>query len=369
MPFDVRDFPAAPPEDKAASRRNRQLVAAWLFSVSAMLVVMIALGGATRLSGSGLSIMEWAPLSGIAPPWSEAEWQRLFALYKTIPQFSLRNPDMDLAGFRGIFWLEWVHRFWGRLLGVAFLGPLVWFWATNRIEHRLRPRLVTIFLLGGLQGAVGWFMVASGFFSNATTVSPYRLVIHLALAIALYGAVFWTGLRTAQPVGVAHAPRLRLLAIGVTVLVVTTMLAGGFVAGTRAGLDYNTFPLMDGQWLPAGYARMDPFWRNLTENIATIQFNHRLLASLTLLAALLAAVLGGRLPSAHRARLPLRLLGVLAVAQYALGIATLLLVVPTDLGTMHQGMAVLVFTAALASVHALRGTPAMATAHAWATPP
>jgi heme a synthase len=361
MPFDVRDFPAAPPEDQAAGRRNRRLVAAWLFAVCAMLVVMIALGGATRLTGSGLSIMEWAPVSGMLPPLSEAEWQRLFGLYKAIPQYTLRNPDMDLAGFKGIFWLEWVHRFWGRMLGIAFLGPLVWFWATKRIEPRLRPRLALIFAIGGLQGAIGWFMVASGFFPDSTAVAPVRLVVHLGFALGLYAAVFWTGLQVLRPYplpGPAHHG-LRALAVMTTTFVVLTMLAGGFVAGLRAGLDYNTFPLMDGRLVPAGYMRLSPFWRNLLEDVATVQFHHRLLATMTLLSA--SAVFAGawRMPRSHPARLAMVALGALAALQYLIGIVTLLLVVPVDMGTLHQAFAVLVLTASLAALHALRPAPAL----------
>ncbi len=367
MPFDARDFPAAPPANQAAGQLHRRQVAAWLFTVCALLLVMIALGGATRLSGAGLSIMEWAPISGLLPPLSEAEWQRLFRLYQTIPQFRLRNPDMDLAGFQGIFWLEWVHRFWGRMLGLAFLGPLIWFWATRRIAPRLGWRLVGIFVLGGLQGAVGWFMVASGFFPDAQAVAPMRLVVHLGLALALYAAVFWTALHMLRPPlpGAADAPVLRGITGAASVLLVATMLAGGCVAGLRAGFDYNTFPLMDGQLVPAGYARLEPFWRNLVENVATVQFNHRLLATLSLLCAGLAGIGGWQLAHTHPARLALVALGALAALQYSIGVATLLLIVPVDLGTLHQTMAVLVLSAALAALHALRPPPRAA----WQAPP
>ncbi len=161
MPFDDREFPGAPPEDRAA-RRSRRLVAAWLFAVAGMVLVMIVLGGVTRLTGSGLSIMEWAPLAGTLPPMNEADWQRLYHLYQQIPQYRLVNEGLGLAGFKQIFWLEWAHRLWGRLIGLAFIVPLIWFWATARIERRLRPRLALLFVLGGLQGAVGWFMVEFG---------------------------------------------------------------------------------------------------------------------------------------------------------------------------------------------------------------
>src|SRR6516162_7901342 len=170
MPFDVSDFPGAPPEDRAAGRRNRRLVASWLFAVAFMVLVMIVLGGVTRLTGSGLSIMEWAPFSGALPPTSDAEWQRLYQLYQQIPQYALVNEGIGLAGFKGIFWLEWTHRLLGRLIGVAFIVPLLWFWATGRIGRSLVLRLGVLFVLGGLQGAAGWFMVASGFDAGATSV-------------------------------------------------------------------------------------------------------------------------------------------------------------------------------------------------------
>src|ERR1700693_4001592 len=199
MPFDVHDFSAASRMDRAATRQSRRLVAIWLFTVAAMIMVMIVLGGATRLTGSGLSIMEWAPLMGALPPTSDAEWRRLFALYQKIPQYALVNDGFGLAGFKHIFWLEWTHRLWGRLIGLVFLLPMLWLWATARIERRLVPRLGLLFVLGGLQGAVGWFMVASGFLPDTTAVSPYRLVIHLALALTLYTAIVWTGLSALHP--------------------------------------------------------------------------------------------------------------------------------------------------------------------------
>ena len=158
MPFDDRDFPNLPRGERAISPHSRRLVAIWLYSVAFMILIMVALGGATRVSGAGLSIMEWAPIMGAIPPLTEAEWHRLYALYQQIPQYSALNDGFGLAGFQRIFWLEWAHRFWGRLIGAAFLVPLVWFWLTGRLERRLLPKLVGFFVLGGLQGAVGWFM-------------------------------------------------------------------------------------------------------------------------------------------------------------------------------------------------------------------
>jgi cytochrome c oxidase assembly protein subunit 15 len=351
MPFDVRDFQAAGFAEPYSVRRNRRAVALWLFAICGMILVMIGLGGATRLTGSGLSIMEWAPFRGTLPPLSEAEWQRLYALYRQIPQYALLNQGFGMAGFKHIFWLEYGHRLWGRLIGFAFLAPLLWLWWRGAIERRLRPRLLLLFVLGGLQGAAGWFMVTSGFFADSTAVSPYRLVIHLALALLLYAAILWTGLSALRPSPApAGPPALRRAVLGCCVLTILTILAGGFVAGLKAGLTYNTFPLMDGRLLPAGYAGLYPFLRNLTENIAAVQFDHRLLASLTVL-AVLASVAWGAARARPPARRALLALGGAVLAQYALGIATLLAVVPVGLATAHQMLAVLVLTAALVALH------------------
>ncbi|HTW72247.1 MAG TPA: COX15/CtaA family protein [Acetobacteraceae bacterium] len=356
MPFDVRDFPGAPPEDRAAGRRNRRLVASWLFVVAGMIFVMVVLGGITRLTGSGLSIMEWKPIEGILPPLNHADWEKLYRLYQQIPQYKLLHQGFGLDGFRRIFWLEWTHRLWGRLIGLAFLVPLVWFWATGRLERRLRFWLALLFLLGGLQGAVGWFMVSSGFFRDSTSVEPYRLVVHLALALVLYAAIVWTGLTVLRPTPM-HRPqtfRLRPLAFACIGLLCVTIVAGGFVAGTHAGLDYNTFPLMDGQLVPADYARLTPFIRNFTENIAAVQFDHRLLATLTALTVAVTVIVGFATPNPLDVRIPLFALGLTAAVQYGLGVATLLLVVPVGLAAAHQANAVLLLTSAIVLLHALR---------------
>jgi len=357
MPFDIHAFPA----EANRSDRNRRLVAVWLFGLCMMVYVMIVLGGATRLTGSGLSIMEWAPVSGALPPLSEAEWQRLYGLYQQIPQYRLVNVDIGLAGFKQIFWLEWVHRLWGRLIGLAFLVPLIWLWARGAIERRMRLRLVVLFLLGGLQGSLGWFMVASGFLPDSTAVSPYRLVAHLAAALLLYVALLWTGLSVLHrplpsvPVparGALPVPPARAWAcVG---LVVLAMLAGGFVAGTHAGLIDNTFPLMEGRLVPPDYVQLDPFLRNLTENLPAVQFDHRLLATLAALACAATVVAGLRAGATGRLRGLLLLLGAAVAAQYALGVATLLHAVPVPLATAHQGMAVILLTAAVATLFAAR---------------
>jgi len=366
MPFDMHDRSPLSRADRASTEPNRRLVAAWLFSVAGMIMVMIVLGGATRLTGSGLSIMEWDPLMGAIPPLSDAEWQRLFALYQKIPQYALVNAGFGIDGFKHIFWLEWFHRLWGRLIGLVFFVPLLWFLCTARIERRLIPRLVGLFALGGLQGAVGWFMVASGFMADSTAVSPYRLVIHLGLALTLYGAIVWTGLSVINPrplpgamSGAASGAAFgveRLLARLCLALVCLTIVAGGFVAGLHAGLTYNSFPLMDGRLVPDGYGLLRPFWRNWTENVAAAQFDHRLLATLTVAMVAILAI------RASRAGLPAFIRYSLAGAvllQYGLGVATLLMVVPVPLAVLHQAGAVILLTAVLVTLHALRRGPSV----------
>ena len=342
---------------QAVDLGSRRRVALWLFVVAGMVFVMVTLGGATRLTGSGLSIMEWAPLMGALPPMSHAEWERLFALYKGIPQYTLLNEGFGLAGFQRIFWLEYLHRLWGRLIGLAFAAPLTWFWITGQIERSLRIPLLGLLILGGAQGGVGWLMVASGFEHDATVVSPYRLVVHLGLALALYGAVLWTAL-SLQPSPTRQTflspPRWNVLlwqARLLTLLVALTILAGGFVAGLHAGLDYNTFPLMDGRIVPQSYAMLQPAWRNLTENVAAVQFDHRLLATVTMLMCLVVGWTGLR--AANAPRWPVLVLIGLTALQYGLGVATLLWNVPVLLGSVHQANAIAVLTCTLILLHKL----------------
>lgn len=353
MPFDSRG-PAAPTaEDAAACARA---VAFWLLSVAALVWVMVAIGGATRLTGSGLSIMEWAPITGMLPPLSDAEWNRLYDLYRTIPQYQLVNQGFGLEGFKQIFWLEWIHRFWGRLIGLAYVAGLAWFWLRGRIPAGFRGRLLLLLALGGLQGAVGWFMVASGFEADRTAVSPYRLVVHLGLAFILFGVLVWTAMTLLRPKPEA-APvpaALRPLVHAAAGLAVLAMLAGGFVAGIRAGFDYNTFPLMEGRLVPQGYWVLEPGWKNLTANIPAVQFNHRLLATLALAGAASAAIVAFRALPRGRVRGAVTGLAIAVGLQYALGIATLVAVVPPWLGTLHQTVAVLVLAGALLAIHALR---------------
>ncbi len=340
----------------AASGRSRRPVAVWLFCVCAMLLVIISLGGATRLTGSGLSIMEWAPIMGSIPPLSAAEWDRLYALYQQIPQYALLNHGFGLDGFKSIFWLEWTHRLWGRLTGLVFIVPLIVFAVRGQISPRLGLRLFCLLLLGGLQGVVGWFMVASGFDAGSTAVSAYRLVMHLMLALALYAAILWTALETWSPAKVATSPGARRLLGALCAAVTLTIAAGGFVAGLKAGMIYNTFPLMGGSLVPADYGTLQPFVRNLTENLAAVQFDHRVLATLTALFALGAVIAVWR-QSARAGRVALGAIAGLVCLQYAIGVTTLLWVVPVGLATLHQSVAILLLSAALVALHIHQGLP------------
>jgi len=333
-------------------------VATWLFVCCALVVAMVVVGGVTRLTGSGLSIVEWQPIVGTMPPLTDADWQEVFEKYQQTPQFRLVNQGMTIAAFKRIFWWEYIHRLLGRLIGVAFFVPLVWFVARRQVPQGYAWRLSGIFLLGGLQGAMGWYMVKSGLVDDPR-VSQFRLTAHLALALLIFAALFWTGLTLVFPerVRLSAAPQrsARWWAIGFVAVVYAMILSGGFVAGIRAGFAYNTFPLMNGSVVPPEILMLEPWWRNFFWNMATVQFDHRLLAWLI---ALTVPVLWWKLTTTDalpgRVRLGAKLLFALVMAQIALGITTLLLVVPVPLAAMHQAGAVLVFAAALNVAHALR---------------
>ena len=342
---------------------DNRAIALWLILCAAMIAAMVSLGGVTRLTESGLSITEWQPVTGVLPPFGQTAWQEEFAKYQEIPQFRVLHAWMTLDDFKTIYFWEWLHRLWGRLIGVAFAVPLAWFLWRRRVSPALLPRLAGLLVLVGLQGVLGWFMVKSGL-SERVEVSQYRLVAHLGLAVLIYGAMLKVALGLLWPGGAAgpSVAGLRRGAAGILALVFVTLLAGGFVAGLNAGLTYNTFPLMDGRLFPAGYFQLEPWWRNLFENVTAVQFDHRLLA-MTTLAAVLALWLAGRNhgPSPRSRHALDALLGV-ALLQVALGIATLLLVVPIPLAALHQAGALALFTAALVAHHMLAEAPAAARA-------
>lgn len=329
----------------------------WLIAVAAMIFAMAVIGAITRLTESGLSIMEWAPFTGWLPPFSDAEWQRLFDLYRTIPEAETQHAGITLAEFREIFWWEWLHRVWGRAIGLVFLLPFLWFLWRRRLPAWLKRHGWILLGLGALQGALGWFMVASGF-TEQDDVSQYRLVLHLCLALGIYAYVLWLVFRLAwpRPALAPDARRVRRGTIHVLALLVVTLISGGFVAGLNAGLTYNSYPLMDGEIVPEGYSLLSPWLANLFENVAAVQFNHRLLTALTALGVLYLWVRSRRVER----RRPYDLLLLILLAQFALGIVTLLEAVPVVLGALHQAGAILLLTQLLAALYLLgdgRPTP------------
>lgn len=338
-----------------ASENSRRAIAIWLLVVCALIFIMVVLGGVTRLTRSGLSIVEWQPLIGALPPLTEAQWLTLFEKYQLTPEYQKVNIGMDLAGFQGIFWLEYFHRLLGRLIGLAFALPFAYFLVRGKIERALAPKLWLLFALGASQGLLGWMMVASGLVDEPR-VSPYRLTAHLGLAILIYSSMLWValGLLSPQPEPSNVATPWRRLGLGVTALIAVTILAGGFVAGTRAGFAFNDWPLMHGHWIPEGLYAMQPLWADIFENVATVQFHHRLLAYLLCFAIPAWWWMARRAALAPRTRMLLHLLLAALLAQAALGIATLLYIVPVPLAAAHQAGALVLLTVALLLNHRLR---------------
>lgn len=336
-----------------ATHDNRQ-IALWLLVCCALIFVMVVLGGVTRLTRSGLSIVEWDPVMGAIPPLTQAQWDETFDQYKQTPEYQKVNAGMSLSEFKSIFWVEYAHRLFGRSIGFAFLLPFLYFLAKGRIGRPLVPRLVTMFVLGGLQGALGWYMVRSGLVDEPR-VSPYRLTAHLALAVVIYSYIFWTALGLLFPAEAkTGVRRLRRFGLAVTGLVFAMILSGGFVAGNKAGFAFNTFPLMNGRFAPEGLYALQPWWTNLFENIATVQFNHRLIAYLLLLAIPAYWYAAQRFTLPNRVHYALHALLAMLAIQVALGIATLLYIVPVPLAAAHQAGALVLLTLALFVNHGLR---------------
>jgi cytochrome c oxidase assembly protein subunit 15 len=329
-------------------------VAAWLLVCCALVYAMVVVGGVTRLTHSGLSITEWQPIVGTIPPLSQADWAEAFAKYQATPEYRLVNHAMTLAEFKGIFWWEYFHRLLGRVIGVAFLAPFLWFVVRRRIPPGYALPLAAIFVLGGLQGVVGWYMVKSGLVADPR-VSQFRLTAHLALAFLIFAAMLWTAMSLLAPRrGARAAPGLRAPTAAFAALVFVMVCTGGLVAGLRAGLAYNTFPSMNGYFIPPGILMLDPAWKNFFWNITTVQFDHRMLAWLIALVTPLLWWRVARSPAAPRARTGANLLLAMVAVQIALGIATLVNVVPLPLAALHQAGALMVFALALNLAHACR---------------
>lgn len=327
---------------------NHRAIAWWLIGVAALVFIMVVVGGLTRLTESGLSITEWKPVTGALPPMSETHWQEEFDLYKRIPQYEIMNKGMTLHEFKTIYWWEWSHRFLGRLIGLAFFVPFVFFLATRRIERALVPRLIFLFVLGGMQGVLGWWMVMSGLVDR-TEVSQYRLAAHLGLATLIFGALIWTALDLLNGRSTRLLTGLAKAAAAILALVFLQTILGAFVAGIRAGLIYNTWPLMAGAFVPDGLFAMKPVWHNFFESHLTVQFQHRMTAYLLLLCVVWHWWAARKSAAASSAGwLLLAVLG-----QALLGIWTVLWVVPIPLGAAHQAGAMIVFGVAVWHVHRL----------------
>lgn len=326
----------------------------WLFSVAALIAIMVLVGGATRLTESGLSIVEWKPVTGALPPLNQEQWTKAFEAYKTIPQYRELNAGMHLAEFKAIFWWEWSHRLLGRVIGIAYLLPFLWFLWRGVLSTDLRRRLWLIFGLGALQGAVGWWMVASGL-SQRVEVSQYRLATHLVLALLIFAAIVWTLRRLAEPPRVAATTRLKITSVALLVLTFVQLYFGALVAGLRAGKIYNTWPDIDGGLIPSA-ARLffeTPWWRNLFDNTLTVQFEHRMTAyALFVLAVLHALDVIRSRAGAAAVNGALWLVGAITL-QATLGILTLVNQAPMDLALAHQAVAIAVLTLAVFQVERL----------------
>jgi cytochrome c oxidase assembly protein subunit 15 len=350
---------ATPETQRSETATPRQIAARpiiryWLWFVAFLVFAMVIVGGATRLTESGLSITEWKPVTGALPPMSDADWLDAFEKYQQIPQYEKLNKGMSLAEFKQIYWWEWAHRLLGRAIGVVFFIPFVWLLATKRVERRLVPWLAGAFVLGGLQGALGWYMVASGLVDRVS-VSQYRLAAHLVFASAIFAYLIWVAEGLRKRAAEALSPgRLRTTATLIVVVVFLQIVLGALVAGLDAGLTYQTWPLMDGDFIPGGLWMKTPAWLNVFENITTVQFDHRMMAYLLVLLTFLHAVdafnSAGEGPATARAVY----LAGFTFGQAGLGIATLLMGVPILIALAHQAGAMVVLAVAVAHLYGLR---------------
>ena len=317
---------------------QNRAVATWLLICSGLVFAMVVLGGFTRLTGSGLSMVDWRPLMGILPPIGDAEWQRTFEMYQLSPEFQKVNSAFGVEDFKSIFWLEYLHRLLGRTIGIVFLVPFIFFFAKGYIRPGEWAKYLLMFVLGGMQGVLGWYMVKSGLV-DVPQVSQYRLTAHLVAAFIIYAYMFWVAMSLLHPRAdnaSRHPWYGRTLAL--FVLISTTVVSGGFVAGLKAGKIYNTFPMMGDHWLPPGLMALEPFWRNFFDNMTTVQFDHRYLAITTFVLVVVYwfKLRGTDVPA--RAKTAVNALLHTAILQVALGITTLLLAVPVILGATHQAV-------------------------------
>ncbi len=326
----------------------------WLVVMAVLIALMVLVGGATRLTESGLSIVEWKPVTGTLPPLNAQQWNEAFEGYKAIPQYRELNAGMTLHEFKTIFWWEWSHRLLGRVIGIAYLLPFLWFMWRGFLPGDLKRRLWGIFALGALQGAVGWWMVASGL-TQRVEVSQYRLATHLTLALLIFAAIVWTLRRLSDRPPLAANARLKVTSMALLALVFLQLYLGALVAGLRAGKAYNTWPLIDGSLIPDA-ARLffeEPWWRNLFDNVLTVQFNHRMVAYALWIVAVLHLVDALRARAARPVVDGALWIAVAMTLQATLGILTLLYQMPIELALAHQGVAIVVLTLAIVQVERL----------------
>lgn len=328
--------------------KDAQLLKLWLVISSVMIFLMVIIGGATRLTGSGLSMVEWQPLN-FFPPVTENEWIKEFLKYQAFPEFKLINSWMELSDFKQIYWLEYFHRLWGRIIGIVFFLPFVYFYLSKKIQGPLLYSLVFLLFLGVLQGFLGWFMVSSGLINNPD-VSQYRLAAHLSLAFLIYGLIIWIipGIKSNKAIqknrSFSDPSNLFVFSSACTILTLIVVIAGAFVAGLDAGLIFNTFPLMDNEIIPNGIYEMNPWYLNFFEDIMTVQFNHRLLALLLVISIVTLTIKIIYTKPTPQIKVLAIILAFVAIFQMCLGIGTLLLVVPIWLAIFHQSFALILFT-------------------------
>lgn len=335
------------------SLAQNRAVAKWLLICCGLVFVMVVLGGVTRLTGSGLSMVDWRPLLGWLPPFSDAEWQRVFEQYQQSPEFQKVNSQMNVDAFKSIFWLEFLHRLLGRIIGIVFLLPFIYFLVKGYIRANEWPKYLLMFVLGGLQGVLGWYMVKSGLV-DMPHVSQYRLTAHLVAAFVIYAYMLWIALSLLFPATENERHPKFGKSLALTALTSITIVSGGFVAGLKAGKIYNTFPKMGDQWVPSETMALEPLWRNFFDNTTTVQFDHRLLAIATLVAVVLFWIRARRWELPKRSRKAVNALLHTVLLQVALGISALLMAVPVVLGAAHQAVAMLLFTVSLYVLHSLR---------------
>ena len=334
-------------------QQRKQRVADWLLICCALVFAMVVLGGVTRLTGSGLSMVDWKPVTGVLPPLSDAEWQETFEMYQQSPEFRKVNAHMDIAAFKGIFWLEYLHRLLGRLIGVVFLVPFLVFAAAGYIRMKEWPKYLLMFVLGGMQGLLGWYMVKSGLV-NDPHVSQYRLTAHLMAAFLIYAYMLWVALSLQYPRESRHRHPWFFTSIAMTSIVSITVISGGFVAGLKAGRIFNTFPMMGEHWIPPGVMALDPAWRNFFDNPVTVQLDHRILAATTFFVVVAFWIGIRNWGLTRRAATAANWLLAALFVQVTLGIFPFLHAVPSVLAASHQAVAMLLFTAALNLTHCLR---------------